>query len=143
LPGGIITVREEGELGRGTKRRKTTMTERNEEETTREARAGRRRGLPQPDWDSGDVFFNPLPSPADPFVWRTLQHNLNSMDLLVDWKLGGTNAQGRVEWVLPSQTLLRLPDPNTVIIRWAITQDEWNRYFGLTQPRVRVWIWRW
>jgi hypothetical protein len=103
--------------------------------------------LPKPDWDSGDLLLTPLPPPGNPPQWHTLHHNLNSMNLLVDAKLGGVNAQGEVAWSLSTETLFALPDSNTLTFRWNLDQDVWNYYsstFGWTgQPRLRVRIWRW
>jgi len=105
------------------------------------------KGLPKPDWDSGNVLLTPLPPPGNPPQWHTLSHNLNSMNLLVDAKLGGINSQGQVVWSLSTETLFALTDPNTLTFRWALDQDVWDRYkaqLGFTgEPRLRVWIWRW
>ncbi len=103
---------------------------------------GRGRGLPNPDWDSGDVLFSPL-QPGDPWEWRTLRHNLGSTDLLVDAKFGGENSQGTVEWFVPGQTLFRFPDADTVMVRWTMEQDEFERFGLVARPRVRLTIWRW
>ena len=104
------------------------------------------KGLPNPDCDSGDVALAPLP-PGTPSQWHTLTHNLGSTNLLVDAKLGGTNAQGQSVWSLSTETLFALTDPNTLTLRWALDQDSWNYYrsaLGITGgPRLRVWIWRW
>ena len=111
-------------------------------------RAERRRGkgLPKPDWDSGDVSLAPLP-PGTPPQWHTLNHNLGSMNLLVDAKLGGTDAQGQTLWSLSTETLFALTDPNTLTYRWALDQDVWDRYkaqLGFTGgPVLRVCIWGW
>jgi hypothetical protein len=76
---------------------------------------GRRKGLPRPDWDSGDVKFSPL-QPGDPWEWRTLRHNLGSTNLLVEAKFGGENSQGAVEWFVPAQILFRFRDANAVMV---------------------------
>jgi hypothetical protein len=55
--------------------------------------------LPKPDWDSGNVSMSPLPPDAPP-EWHTMSHNLGSMNLLVDARVGGTNAQGQAVWIL-------------------------------------------
>jgi len=98
--------------------------------------------LPKPDWDSGGVFFSPL-QPGDPPEWRTLRHNLGSTNLLVDVKFGGENRQGKVEWFVPAQTLFRFPDADTVMVRWAMEQDEFERFGLAARPRVRVRLWLW
>jgi hypothetical protein len=108
-----------------------------------------RGGLPQPDWDSGDVLMTPLPGSANPSMWQwhTWSHNLNSMNLLVDAKLGGLNNQGQMVWSLSTETLFALIDPNKLKFRWVLDEEMWGRYqtqLGLTgQPRLRVRIWRW
>lgn len=103
----------------------------------------RKKGMPQPDWETVE-FFTPLPGEGfdSPPEWRDVRHGLDSTDLLVDQKLGGENAQGGVEWVTNEQVMLRLPDPNTVSIRWTISEGERERY-GLSNLRLRVTIWRW
>lgn len=68
----------------------------------------RGKGLPKPDWDSGDVLFSPL-QPGDPWEWRTLTHNLSSTNLLVDAKFGSENSEGVVDWFVPPQTLIQFP----------------------------------
>ena len=103
---------------------------------------GRGKRLPKPDWDSGDVFFSPL-QPGDPHEWRTLRHNLGSTDSLVDAKFGGENSQGTVEWFVPAQTLFRFPNADTVMVRWTMQQDEFERFGLVARPRVRLTIWRW
>ena len=106
-------------------------------------------GLAQPDWDSGDVLMTPLPGSANPSMWQwhAWSHNLNSMNLLVDAKLGGLNGQGQMVWSLTTETLMALTDPNTLRLRWTLDEEVWGRYqtqLGLTgAPRLRVWIWRW
>ena len=100
------------------------------------------KGLPRPDWDSGNVLFSPL-QPGDPPEWRTLKHNLGSTKLLVDSKFGGENSQGAVEWFVPAQTLFRFPDSDTVMIRWTMQQDEFERFGLVARPRVRLALWRW
>ena len=103
-------------------------------------------GLPQPDWDSGDVFMTPLAGSATPsqWQWHTWSHNLNSMNLLVDAKLGGVSSQGQMAWSLTTETLFALTDPNKVTFRWTLDEEVWGRYqtqLGLTgPPRLRVWI---
>ena len=99
-----------------------------------------RRHFPPPDWDSVE-FFDPLPHDPPPFEWRTLRHGLDSADLLVETKLGGINARGRVEWVVPSSTMIRFPDRKHVRVRWEMSQDTINNY-ELTEPRLRITIWR-
>jgi len=59
------------------------MTERKIASKGSGQRAKPDKGLPKPDWDSGDLLLTPLP-PGNPPQWHTLQHNLNSMNLLVD-----------------------------------------------------------
>jgi hypothetical protein len=119
------------------------MTERKAAEGAKPTTA---KGLPRPDWDSGNVSMTPLP-PGTPSQWHILTHNLDSTNLLVDAKLGGTNAQGQSVWSLSTETLFALTDPNTLTFRWALDQDVWDRYkaqLGFTGgPRLRVWIWRW
>jgi hypothetical protein len=98
--------------------------------------------MPRPDWE-GVERFTPLPGEGGaPPEWRNVRHGLNSMDLLVDQKLGGRNPQGEVEWITNEQLLLQLSDRNTLRIRWNISEGEMER-FGLTDPRVRLTIWRW
>jgi hypothetical protein len=70
-----------------------------------------------------------------------LRHCLDSADLLVETKLGDINARGRVEWVVPSSTMFRIPDRNHVRVRWEMSQDTINNY-ELTEPRLRITIWR-
>ena len=101
----------------------------------------RKKGMPEPDW-KGVERFDPFPDDAGDVEWREVRHGLNSMDLLVDQKLGGKNAQGEVEWITNEQVMLRLPDPNTISIRWHMGKDEWG-YYGLSNPRIRLTIWRW
>ena len=104
------------------------------------------KGLPDPDWDSGDAPLTPL-SPGTPSQWHTLTHDRGSTNLLVDAKLDGTNALGQRVWSLSTERLFALTDPNTLTFRWALDQDVWDRYkaqLGFTGgPRLRVWIWRW
>jgi hypothetical protein len=100
----------------------------------------RGRRLPPPDWDRVERF-DPLPHEPPPFDWRVLEHGLNSTDLLVDVKLGGVNAQGRVEWIVPASTMVRFPDKNHVRIRWEMSQETMSRY-ELTDPRLRITLWR-
>lgn len=101
----------------------------------------RKKGLPEPDW-KGVERFDPLLDDAGDVEWREVRHGLNSMDLLVDQKLGGKNARGEVEWITNEQVMLRLPNPNTISIRWHMGKDEWGNY-GLSEPRIRLTIWRW
>ena len=49
--------------------------------------------LPKPERDSGNMPMTPLPTGSPP-QWHTLHHGLGSTNLLVDAKLGGTNAPG-------------------------------------------------
>ena len=98
-------------------------------------------GLGKPDWQR-DTRFSPLPDDSTPPEWRNIEHGLNSMDLLVNQKLGGENAEGRVEWVVNEQLMIQLPDPNTVRVRWNITERDME-YYGWTEPRLRLAIWRW
>jgi hypothetical protein len=91
------------------------------------AERGRGKGLPKPDWDSGDVFMTPL-TPGAPAQWHTLSHNLGSMNLLVDTKLGGLNSQGQVVWSLSTETFFALTDPKTLRFLWALDQDSWSIY---------------
>ncbi|HEX2107746.1 MAG TPA: hypothetical protein VHF70_00520 [Rubrobacteraceae bacterium] len=102
--------------------------------------------LPRPDWDSGNVPLAPLP-PGSPPQWHTLRHGLGSTNLLVDAKLGGTNAHGQVVWSLTTETLFALTGPNALRFRWDLDEDVWDRYkeqLGITGgPRLRVWMWRW
>jgi hypothetical protein len=111
------------------------MTERTER--------GRAKGLPKPDWDSGDVSLTLL-AVGTPPQWHTLRHNLGSMNLLVDAKLGGLNSQGQVVWSLSTETLFALTDPNTLTFRWALDEEVWDRYkaqLGFTgEPRRRHWV---
>ena len=67
-------------------------------------------GLPQPDWDSGEVLMTPLPPPvgAPQGQMHTWSHNLGSMNLLVDAKLGGLDSQGQMVWSLSTETLFAL-----------------------------------
>jgi hypothetical protein len=105
--------------------------------------------LPQPDWDSGEVLMTPLPPPVGgpQGQMHTWSHNLGSMNLLVDAKLGGLNSQGQMVWSLSTETLFALTDPNKLTLRWSLDEESWGKYqswFGITgPPRLRVWIWRW
>jgi hypothetical protein len=106
-------------------------------------------GLPQPDWDSGEVLMPLLPPPvgAPQGQMHTWTHNLGSMNLLVDAKLGGPNSQGQMMWFLYAETTIALSDPNTLTLKWSLDEDVWKNYqgwFGVTgTPRLRVRIWRW
>jgi hypothetical protein len=64
------------------------------------------------------------------------------MDLLVDQKLGGENEEGEVEWIANETLLVRLSNPNTLRVRWDVGEGPIGR-FGLSNPRVRLAIWRW
>lgn len=124
------------------------MTERRAAEETigHGANPAQAEGLPKPDWDSGNVPMTPLP-PGSSSQWHTLRHGLGSTNLLVDAKLGGTNAQGQAVWSLSTETLFALTGPNTLRFRWNLDEDVWGYYrsqLSITgQPRLRVWIWRW
>jgi hypothetical protein len=124
------------------------MTERRtaEEAIGHRANAAPADGLSRPDWDSGNLPMTPLP-PGSPSQWHTLRHDLGSTNLLVDAKLGGTNAQGRAVWCLTTETLFALTGPNALTFRWDLDEEVWDRYkaqLGITSgPRLRVWIWRW
>jgi hypothetical protein len=99
-------------------------------------------GMPQPDYEVVESF-EPLPGEdSEPAVWRELRHGLNSMDLLVDQKLGGENERGEVEWIANEVLLVRLTDPDTLRVRWDVGEVPIGR-FGLSNPRVRLTIWRW
>ena len=102
--------------------------------------------LPKPDWDSGNMPMTLLP-PGSPPQWHTLHHGLGSTNLLVDAKLGGTNAQGQAVWSLSTETLFALSGPNTLRFRWNLDEDVWGYYksqLGITGgPRLRVRIWQW
>jgi hypothetical protein len=50
--------------------------------------------LPKPDWDSGNVSMSPLPPDAPP-EWHTMSHNLGSMNLLVDARVGAPTPRAR------------------------------------------------
>ena len=78
--------------------------------------------LPNPDWDSGNVPMTAL-QPGSPPKWHTLHHGLGSTNLLVDAKLGGTNAQGQAVWSLSTETLFALSGPNTVTFRWNLDEE--------------------
>lgn len=102
----------------------------------------RKKGMPEPDWEKIE-YFTPLPGEdLEPPEWRNVEHDLGSMNLLVDQKLGGLNADGEVEWITNEQLMLRLLDPDTVQIRWNINEGSMGR-LGLTKPRVRLTVWRW
>ncbi len=103
-----------------------------------EAKRGKR--LPKPDFETEEVF-TPIPQPNSPPEWRNVRHGLNSMDLLVNQKLGGKNTNGKVEWVANEQLLIQLSDPNTLRIRWNIDEEQLPR-FGFTEPRVKIAVWR-
>jgi hypothetical protein len=124
------------------------MTERKaaEEASRHRADQATAEGLPRPDWDSGNVPMTPLP-PGSPSQWHTLRHGLGSTNLLVDAKLGGTNAQGLAVWSLSTETLFALTGPNALRFRWNLDEEVWGRYkeqLGITGgPRLRIWIWRW
>ena len=106
------------------------------------AEAYRTSGMPQPDYEVVESFA-PLPGEdTEPAVWRDVRHGLNSMNLLVDQKLGGENERGEVEWITNEVLLVRLSDPNTVRVRWDVGEGPIGR-FGLSNPRVRLAIWRW
>ena len=106
------------------------------------AEAHARSGMPPPDFERV-VSFEPLPGEeSEPSVWRELRHGLNSMNLLVDQKLGGENESGEVEWITNEVLLVRLSDPNTIRVRWDVGEGPLGR-FGLSNPRVRLTIWRW
>jgi hypothetical protein len=99
-------------------------------------------GMPQPDYEVVESF-EPLPGEdSEPAVWRELRHGLNSMDLLVDQKLGGENERGEVEWIANEVLLGGLTDPDTLRVRWDVGEVPIGR-FGLSNPRVRLTIWRW
>ena len=83
--------------------------------------------LPKPDWDSGNVSMSPLPPDAPP-EWHTMSHNLGSMNLLVDARVGGTNAQGQAVWILSDPALFALTDRKTLAFRWAFHQEDWDFY---------------
>lgn len=97
--------------------------------------------LPSPDWDSGEMRWEALPDDSSPSEWKTLDHGLNSTDLMVVAQLGGENTDGGVEWVVNNQVLLQLSDENTLKVRWNISRDN-MRNLGLSEPRMRVRIWR-
>jgi hypothetical protein len=100
------------------------------------------RGMPPPDYEVVESF-EPLPGDdTEPSVWRDVRHGLNSMNLLVDQKLGGENESGEVEWITNEVLLVRLSDPNTIKVRWDVGEGPLGR-FGLSNPRVRLTIWRW
>jgi hypothetical protein len=100
------------------------MTERRaaEEGVEQKASSNPSKGLPKPDWDSGNVPMTPLP-PGSPHQWHTLHHGLGSTNLLVDAKLGGTNAQGQAVWSLSIETLFALTGPNTLRFRWGLDEE--------------------
>jgi hypothetical protein len=102
--------------------------------------------LPKPNWDSGNMPMTPLPTGSPP-QWHTLHHGLGSTNLLVDAKLGGTNAQGQAVWSLSTEMLFALSGPNTLRFRWGLEEDGWSYYkfqLGITGgPRLRVRIWQW
>jgi hypothetical protein len=99
-------------------------------------------GMPHPDYE-GVESFEPLPG-EDPesAVWRDVRHGLNSMNLLVDQKLGGENDRGEEEWIANEVLMVRLSDSNTIRVRWDVGEGPLAR-FGLSNPRVRLTIWRW
>jgi hypothetical protein len=100
------------------------------------------RGMPPPDYEVVESF-EPLPGDdTEPSVWRDVKHGLNSMNLLVDQKLGGESESGEVEWITNEVLLVRLSDPNTIKVRWDVGECPLGR-FGLSNPRVRLTIWRW
>ena len=106
------------------------------------AEAHARSGMPPPDFERVESF-EPLPGEeSEPSVWREVRHGLNSMNLLVDQKLGGENERGEVEWITNEVLLVRLSDPNTIRVRWDVGEGPLGR-FGLSNPRVRLTIWRW
>jgi hypothetical protein len=47
-----------------------------------------------------------------------------------------------VEWITNEVLLVRLSDPNTIRVRWDVGEGPLGR-FGLSNPRVRLTIWRW
>jgi hypothetical protein len=97
--------------------------------------------MPRPNFEKVE-YFDPLPSENSEPEWRDVRHGLNSMDLLVDQKLGGENESGEVEWITNEQLFLQLTDRNTVSVRWNIDDGTMER-IGLSDPRVRLTIWRW
>ena len=52
------------------------------------AEAHGRGGMLRPDYE-GTEYFDPLPDENSEPAWRDVRHGLNSMDLMVDQKLGG------------------------------------------------------
>jgi len=101
-----------------------------------------RSGMPKPDFEAVESF-EPLPGEdSEAAVWRDVRHGLDSMNLLVDQKLGGENERGEVEWITNEVLLVRLSDPNTLRVRWDVGEVPLGR-FGLSNPRVRLTIWRW
>jgi hypothetical protein len=101
-----------------------------------------RSGMPPPDFEVVESF-EPLPGEGpEPAVWRAVRHDLNSMNLLVVQKLGGENERGEEEWITNDVLLVRLSDPNTLRVRWDVGEGPIGR-FGLSNPRVRLSIWRW
>lgn len=101
-----------------------------------------RKGMPRPAWET-EEFFDPLPGEeSEPPEWRDVRHGLNSMDLLVDQKLGGEKENGEVMWIVTDQLLVQLSDPNTISVRWNMSEGPLGR-LGLSNPRVRLTIWRW
>jgi hypothetical protein len=98
--------------------------------------------MPPPDFE-GVESFEPLQGDnTEPAVWRDVRHGLDSMNLLVDQKLGGVNESGEVEWIANEVLLVRLSDPDTIRVRWDVGEGAIGR-FGLSNPRVRLTIWRW
>ena len=104
-------------------------------------------GLSQPDWDSGEVTMPLFPPPVNApqgqnYTWN---HNLGSMDLLVDANLGALNSQGQMMWFWYPETTLALNGPNQLTFRWTLDEEGWGHYqtySGVTGPpmlRVRMW----
>jgi hypothetical protein len=52
---------------------------------------------------------------------------------MVGWKLGGENESGGVERITNEQLFLRIPDPNTVSLRWNFDENIMER-LGLSNP---------
>src|SRR5215211_16594 len=77
------------------------------------AEAHGRSGMPPPDFERVESF-EPLPG----------------------------DESGEVEWITNEVLLVRLSDPNTMRVRWDVGEGPLGR-FGLSNPRVRLTIWRW